>query len=105
VSAEPRHLVLSPQPTFTGGEERPAGQTPRAPRLGSLDGKTIYLVDTGFGGSYKFMEQLQRWFKANLPGVATVRRRKPGNVFADDGDQLWEEIRAKGDAAVLGVGG
>lgn len=76
-----------------------------APRSGSLDGKTVYLVDTGFGGSYKFMLQLQKWFEHNMPSVKTIRKRKPGNVFMDDNNTLWEEIKEKGDAVVLGVAG
>lgn len=77
-----------------------------APRLDSLEGKLVYLVDTGFGGSYLFMQQLQRWMAEHLPSVSTVRKRKPGGPFSDDGDALWDEIKAKGgDAVVLGVGG
>jgi hypothetical protein len=76
-----------------------------AKRLGSLENKTVYLVDTGFGGSYKFMLQLQQWFAANMPTVKTIRKRKPGNVFMDDNNELWEEIKVKGDAVVLGVAG
>ncbi len=79
--------------------------TPFAKRLSSLDGKTIYLVDTGFGGSYNFMLQLQKWFAANMPSVKTIRKRKPGNVFMDDNNELWEEVKQKGDAVVLGVAG
>ena len=79
--------------------------TSAAKRLDTLENKTVYLVDTGFGGSYNFMLQLQKWFKDNMPSVTTLRKRKPGNVFADDNDSLWEEIREKGDAAVVGVAG
>ncbi|MDY6825627.1 MAG: hypothetical protein SVV67_00385 [Bacillota bacterium] len=76
-------------------------------RLDSLDKKTIYLVDTGFGGSAYFMVALQKWFKENWPSVTTIRKRKPGNVFVDDepSEKLWNEIREKGDAAILGVAG
>lgn len=77
-----------------------------APRLDSLDGKLVYLVDTGFGGSYLFMQELQKWFAQHEPSVTTIRRRKPGGPFSDDGDALWDEIKAKGgDAVILGVGG
>ncbi|NLP37278.1 MAG: hypothetical protein GX357_06470 [Firmicutes bacterium] len=76
-----------------------------AERLDTLEGKTVYLVDIGYGGSYKFMQALERWFKRNMPAVTTVRKRKPGSSFMDDSPELWEEIKAKGHAAVIGVGG
>ncbi len=76
-----------------------------AKRLDTLENKTIYLVDIGFGGGYNFMVQLQKWFNENMPSVKTVVRRKPGRVFADDSPELWEEVKEKGDAVVLGVAG
>jgi len=87
------------------GESSRSASAPLAKRLDTLDGKIVYLVDTGFGGSYRFMQELQRWFGENMPSVTTIRKRKPGNVFADDTDELWEEIKTRGDAAVIGVGG
>ena len=74
-----------------------------APRLDSLNGKTVYLVDTGFGGSGKFLDEMQAWFAQHMPTVKTVRRRKSGNVFRDDTKDLWQEIKERGDAAILGV--
>ena len=93
-----------PPPGADAAPPPPAAST-MAVRSESLENRTVYLVDTGFGGSYNFMLQLQKWFKENMPSVTTVRKRKPGNVFMDDNNTLWEEIREKGDAAVLGVAG
>src|SRR4030042_3000926 len=59
-----------------------------ARRLDTLKNKTVYLVDTGFGGSYNFMLQLQQWFTENMPSVTTKRKRKTGNVFMDDNNEL-----------------
>ncbi|HEY7449012.1 MAG TPA: UGSC family (seleno)protein, partial [Vicinamibacterales bacterium] len=42
-----------------------------APRLSTLDGKTIYLVDCLFDNSDVFMEQLRQWFAERLPSVKT----------------------------------
>jgi hypothetical protein len=75
-----------------------------APRLGTLDGKTLYLVETGFAGSIEFMHEVQDWFSRNMPSVKTVLRHKRGTMFTDD-PELWAEIKTGGDAVVLGVGG
>jgi hypothetical protein len=78
-----------------------------AKRLDTLENKTVYLVDTGFGGSYQFMMQLQKWFAEHMPLVTTIRKRKPGNVFMDDNNELWGggQSQRKGHAVVLGVAG
>ena len=75
-----------------------------APRLDSLENKTVYLVNQGFGGSELFMEQFQAWFAENMPEVNTVLKRKTNNMFTDE-PELWAEIKEKGDAMILGVGG
>lgn len=76
-----------------------------APRLNSLDGKTVYLVNQGFGGSDLFMEQFQAWFADHMPSVKTVLKRKTGFIFRDDTTDLWKEIKANGDAVIFGVAG
>lgn len=91
--------------TSPGMSAPPPSSSSGAKRLDTLENKTVYLVDTGFGGSYNFMLQLQKWFTENMPSVTTIRKRKPGNVFMDDNNTLWEEIKDKCDAAVVGVAG
>jgi len=76
---------------------------PMAPRLDSLDGKTVYLVDTGFHGSDTLLDQMQIWFKENMPDVKTVFRRKAG-PYAQDDPALWKEIKEKGNAVIMAVG-
>jgi hypothetical protein len=75
-----------------------------APRLKTLNGKTVYLVDTGFAGSHDFMNEVDGWFSRNRPEVKTVVKKKQGSIFTDDPD-LWVEIKAQGDAVIFGVGG
>jgi hypothetical protein len=128
VAIEIRYSVMSPEargqkvsvggfsPGVGGTAPRKGGPAPlmvgtapaspsMARRLDNLENKTVYLVDTGFGGSYRFMQQLQKWFSSNMPSVTTIRKRKTGGAFMDDTTDLWEEIKAKGDAVILGVGG
>jgi hypothetical protein len=73
-----------------------------APRLESLDGKLIYLVDCLFDNSEVFMQQLRDWFAEHLPGVR-LRDIKPRESWVDDPD-MRAAIAADGDAAILGVG-
>jgi hypothetical protein len=75
-----------------------------APRLDSLDGKVVYLVETGFHGAKDFMEQAAGWFARNMPLVKIESRSTQGSIFTDD-PALWAEIEEKGDAAIIGVGG
>jgi hypothetical protein len=76
-----------------------------ARRLDTLENKTIYLIDNGFGGGHEFMLELQKWFSVHMPSVKTIARRKTGHVFQDDTTDLWDEIKAKGNAVVYGVAG
>ena len=73
-----------------------------APRLESLDGKVVYLVDCLFDNSEVFMDQLQQWFAENMPGV-DARMIKPRASWVDDPD-MRAHVEADGDAAILGVG-
>ncbi|HXJ77606.1 MAG TPA: hypothetical protein VMS64_02895 [Candidatus Methylomirabilis sp.] len=74
-----------------------------ASRVATLEGKTIYLVDCRFDDSDVFLKQMQAWFGEHMPGVRTVF--KPiSSVYLNDDPATWEEIKAKGHAAVVGVG-
>lgn len=84
-----------------------ADRIPLTPRLDTLEGKTLYLVDVQWGGAdaaYSVFEEMQNWFARHMPGVKTVLRRTKGNIFTDD-PELWKEIGERGDAAVVGIAG
>ena len=74
-----------------------------APRLATLDGKTVYLVDCRFDDGDILMAQMQAWFTEHMPAVKTVLRSKEG-TYHDNDPALFQEIKEQGDALVLGVG-
>jgi hypothetical protein len=73
-----------------------------APRLPSLDGKTVYLVDCLFDNSDVFMQKLHGWFGEHLPAV-NIKTIKPRESWVDD-PGMRAKIAEDGDAAILGVG-
>jgi hypothetical protein len=111
VSPEPKRRKMAPDeppPGFSGPPNafRFAPSSMKlAKRLDTLENKTLYLVDIGFGGGNNFMLEVQRWFAHHMPSVTTIPRRKPGFVFSDDNYSLWDELKEKGDAVILGVAG
>ena len=76
---------------------------PMAPRLDTLDGKTVYLVDARFDDSEILLRQMQDWFAEHMPSVKT-RLVQLSTVYTQDDPKTWEEIKTHGDAAIIGVG-
>jgi hypothetical protein len=84
-----------------------APRVPLAPRLDTLDGKTLYMADINWGGpeaAYSVFEEIQAWLAANKPTVKTVIRRIKGSYSSDD-PELWKEIAKNGNAAIVGISG
>lgn len=73
-----------------------------APRLQSLDGKVVFLVDCLFDNSDVFMAELHSWFARHLPTVR-IRNIKPRESWTDD-PEMRDAVVREGDAAILGVG-
>jgi hypothetical protein len=76
---------------------------PMAPRLETLDGKKIYLVDPRFDDSGLFLRQIQDWFAEHMPSVKT-HIVEMSSVYTKDDPETWEMIKANGDGAIIGVG-
>jgi hypothetical protein len=85
------------------GTPPPVRLIPMAPRLDTIHGKTIYLVDTGFMSGGVLLQQMQIWFSKNMPDVTVVFRKKAGPYMEDD-PPLWKEIKEKGNAAIMAIG-
>lgn len=87
----------------------PVGYPPRiqrkqpAPRPSTLDGKTVYLIDTRFDDGVELLKQVQAWFRERMPGV-TTKLVQMASYYGKDDPKLWTEIREQGAAAIIGVG-
>jgi hypothetical protein len=96
----PKITVLNPM-----GAPPPVTLKPQAPRLKTLDGKTLYFINTGFIGTDRLMSEMTDWFKANYPKTNIVYKDyKGGAGLAELSKDLWAEVSEKGDAAIVGLG-
>jgi hypothetical protein len=90
--------VLNPE-----GQPPPIMLASMAPRLDTLDGKKIYLVDIHFTGTQIFLEEMARILQEKYPKSSIVYKLKAG-AYAENDPALWEEIKQNGDAVLMGIG-
>jgi len=83
------------------GTPPPIQMKPMAERLNTLDGKTIYLVNTGFVGTDRLMAVMTEWFAANYPKTTIVNAQAGMTNLPQD---VRDEINSKADAVILGLG-
>jgi hypothetical protein len=98
IAQEPKITVLNPL-----GQPPPIARVPMAPRLDTLDGKTIYIVDIGFTDTHQFLTEMQKLLSERYPKTTWIVRTKVGTYFEDD-PKLWAEIKEKGNGMIMGVG-
>ncbi len=95
---EPKITVLNPL-----GQPPAIARVPMAPRLASLEGKTIYIVDIGFTDTHQLFTEMQKLLSERYPKTTWIVRLKIGTYFDDD-PKLWSEIKEKGHGMIMGVG-
>jgi hypothetical protein len=94
--AMPKITVLNPM-----GTPPPVTVKPMAEPLSTLDGKTIYLVNTGFVNTERLMEEFKKWFQTNYPKTTIVDQRAGmSNLPA----ALKKELQEKADGVIFALG-
>ena len=87
----------------------PSGQLPpiqkvsMAPRLSSLEEKTIYIVDSRWPYTRQVSEEIRNVLSERFPNTTFELRDKAGS-YGEDDPVLWNEIREKGDGMIMSVG-
>ena len=94
---EARVTVLNPR-----GTPPPIRLVPMTSRFDTLDGKTIYVINIGFGDT--FLPEVQKVMAEKFPKTTWIFRRKAGRDYFDDDPKLWAEIKQKGGGVIMGVG-
>jgi hypothetical protein len=74
-----------------------------APRLDTVEGKTIYVVSVNFTATDNWLHSLRELFEERIANCTAIFKVKRGNYGAAD-LELWDEIEANGDAMVMAVG-
>jgi hypothetical protein len=101
-SAKPKITVLNP-----AIESKMVDRLPLSPRLDTLAGKTLYLVDINWGGpdaASSVFEEMKAWFAQNIPTLKIIIKKKSG-MYSSDDKPLWQEIAKNGNAAFIGISG
>jgi hypothetical protein len=95
---EQKITVLNPL-----GTPPPIKLKPMAPRLDTMEGKTIYIVNDGYPGSGIMLKELTAVCKEKFPNTTFVYKDKPGGMGRTD-QALWKEIDERADAMVIALG-
>jgi len=95
-STEAKITVLNPM-----GTPPPITVKPMAQPLSTLDGKTLYLVNTGFPNTERLMEEYKKWFQANYPKTTIVDQRTGMSNLTP---ALKKELQEKADAVIFALG-
>jgi hypothetical protein len=86
------------------GEIPPPKTLGISPRVGSLDGKKIVLVDNGKFGADNFLYVVAQLIKQKYPNTTVVMDPKPSAQTITDLPKWYPTVKQQGDLFVFGVG-
>lgn len=73
------------------------------PERQSLEGKTIYIVDTKYPNTKPFVNELYKILNERYPKTNWVLKEKIG-MYMDDDPNLWAEIKEKAQGMIMTIG-
>ena len=76
---------------------------PMAPRPATLEGKTVYIVDTKYPNTKPFVNELYKALQSKYPKTNWILREKFAG-YMDDDPKLWAEIKEKNACAIVLLG-
>jgi predicted GTPase len=86
------------------GEIPPPPTRGISPRVGSLEGKKIVLVDNGKFGADNFLYVVAQLIKQKYPNTTVVIDPKPSAQTITDLPKWYPTVKQQGDLFVFGVG-
>jgi len=95
---EAKVVVMNPR-----GIQPEIRKIPMATRPATLDGRTVYIVDTKYPNTKPFVNELFAALKAKYPKTNWILRDKAAG-YMDDDPNLWKEIKSKDAAAIVLLG-
>jgi hypothetical protein len=95
---EAKIVVMNPR-----GIQPEIRKIPMAPRPATLDGRTVYIVDTKYPNTKPFVQALFDALKAKYPKTNWILRDKYAG-YMDDDPKLWAEIKEKKAGAIVLLG-
>ena len=95
---EAKIVVMNPR-----GIQPEIRKIPMAPRPATLDGETVYIVDTKYPNTKPFVNALFDALKAKYPKTNWILRDKYAG-YMDDDPKLWAEIKEKKAGAIVLLG-
>lgn len=90
--------VLSPRGTIP-----PATLTPLVDRVPDLNKKLVYIVNTRKPHAEETLRSIEKFLRERCPGVDVYYVMKKTS-YRDNEPELWDEVAAKADAAIVGPG-
>ena len=92
---EAKIVVMNPR-----GIQPEIRKIPMAQRPSTLDGKTVYIIDTKYPNTKPFVIELESSLQARYPKTNWVLKEKIGSYFDDD-PNLWKEAQEKADGGAI----